>query len=80
MRKRTLELLQHCVDVLESADLEDVEALIGQLRELFRGRKADQIESKESVAWRSLFQTVDCHEHRPRQDRGHDQHQKRLYG
>jgi hypothetical protein len=27
-----------------------------------------------------LFQTVDYHEYRPGQDRGHDQHHKRLYG
>jgi len=28
----------------------------------------------------SLFQTVDCHERRPRQGRGSDQHQEWLYG
>ena len=31
-RKRTVQLLQDCVDVLESADIEDSEALIGQLK------------------------------------------------
>jgi hypothetical protein len=32
MRKRTIDLMQDCLAVLESADIEDTDALIGQLR------------------------------------------------
>jgi hypothetical protein len=32
MRKRTMDLMQDCLAVLESAEIEDIDALIGQLR------------------------------------------------
>jgi hypothetical protein len=38
MRRRTIDLFQDCLAVLESADIEDTEALIGQLQaEIARG-------------------------------------------
>jgi hypothetical protein len=52
MRKRTIDLLQDCVDVLESTDLEDVEALIGQL-------KAEIALYRAKVAVREAFENAE---------------------